>query len=301
MFSKCKSLLVSNLIKDISIYGLYQIGAFISCLLIISLFSFFHFLLNHKVFEIEEWVYEHGWFIIVSSKVLSTYVILKFTTLKNSYRRPIKEFFQNDLERPSGDVIVLSLFFLISNIFFSKPYFFEHLNNEFFKIVICFFSVILFYFTDVVTIYFLEKYSSISRLEKLTRMTFYLFIFFLNNKLIFPMISFKETNPSDPSFFEVNLLMTFHFFVILYLGLYSTEIQKIQRNLGNSLFYVVFILAPFAAFFGQDPLWGGLYSPFRLRVALGKEYYFSLGIILIFYLAFKSRKAKQVTSLSTSC
>lgn len=301
MLSKGKSFLVSNFTKHISTYGLYQLGVFIFCLLIISLFSFFHFLLKHKVSEIEEWIYEHGWLIIISSKILSTYVILKFTTLKNSYRKPIKEFFQNDLRMPSRDIFVLSLFFLISNIIFSKPYFFEHLNSEFLKILISFISVILFYFTDIVTIYFIEKHTSISKLEKFLRMIFYLLIFYLTNKLIFPMISFKEASASGSPLFEINLLMTFHFFIILYIGQFLTEIKKTQSNLGNALFYLVFIVAPFSAFFGQDPLWGDLYSPFKLRVVLGIDYYFSLGIVLVAYLAFKSRKSKQVTNLIISC
>lgn len=292
--------LVSNFSKHITIYGLFHLGIFILSLLIISLISFFHFLLKHNVAQIEEWIYEHGWIIVILAKILSTYIILKFVTLKNSYRKPLKEFYQNDLRVPSGDIFVLSLFFFISNLIFGKPFYFEHLRVEFFKILISFFSIIAFYFTDLLTIYFIEKHFSISKLDRLIRMLFYLLIFYLSNKFVFPMVYFKEASSSTSPLFEMKILMSFHFFIILYFGLVFNGIKDRVKIIGNGLFYLIFFVAPFSAFFGQDPLWGDLFSPFKLGVELGAEYYISLSVVLILYLAFKMRKSKQVANLSTS-
>jgi hypothetical protein len=71
--------------KILLYYFGYSILFLIFHLATISLVSFFHFLLDHDMSVIENWLYRNAWEMILLSKALAGFIIIKALQLNNYF------------------------------------------------------------------------------------------------------------------------------------------------------------------------------------------------------------------------
>jgi uncharacterized membrane protein len=87
----------------------------------LSLVSFFHFLLDHRLAVIEGWVFDKAWEMILIAKVLPILFLLKFVYLKSQSRHPLRDQFFSGINIPSYEIWVMIVVSLILTALFTKP------------------------------------------------------------------------------------------------------------------------------------------------------------------------------------
>ena len=98
--------------SQIKYYAFFYFILWSMHLVLISLISYFHLLLNHNIRTIGDWIGDRGWTLIILSKVLIFYLALQFIRLKSKKLSLIKSYFRNSIQLPKKEILV-ALFFLL--------------------------------------------------------------------------------------------------------------------------------------------------------------------------------------------
>ena len=104
----------SNLGKQIIFYFFFYAVLWGFHLILISLISFFHLLLDHNIRTIGDWISDRGWSLIILSKVFVFYLAMLFVNLKTKKIFSLKSYFRNSVQAPRIEVIVTLLFLVIA-------------------------------------------------------------------------------------------------------------------------------------------------------------------------------------------
>ena len=94
--TRIKNFFSSNLGKQIVFYALFSMTLWGLHLIIISLVSFFHFILGHNIRTIGYWIADRGWQIIIITKLSLFYLATLFINIKLSKAYSIRAFFKNN-------------------------------------------------------------------------------------------------------------------------------------------------------------------------------------------------------------
>jgi hypothetical protein len=233
-----------NLRKILWFYGSYCFSFVLVHLLLISVFTFFHFLLDHEMGAIENWISLNGWEIIVLAKLISLGLIAKIIQV-NTY----KQFNFLDEIR---DAVTLPSKKSISIVFFMIVMFYSLLiqfgggiqSNKVWEDLFfsSFLGSCLFYSFDILCIGLIIKYFDLKITEPIKIFIFCLLFFVISSKIVLPYMD------------KYSFFLVIHFASIFYLGYH--------RNIGDLLLYLFFIIAPQSAFFGIDLVWDNSYSVF---------------------------------------
>src|SRR5690606_25140720 len=105
-------------------------------LVTVSLISFFHFLLDHKLGVIEDWVFDKGWEIVVLVKVCAFVVVQKFVHLPSHSRQPFRDLIIESWKRPSRNLFALCVAAFLVLIFSAEPSTNLHQGANIFKVII---------------------------------------------------------------------------------------------------------------------------------------------------------------------
>lgn len=220
----------------------YYILAAIFQLVIVSLISFFHFLLDHKLGVIEDWVFDKGWEIVVLVKVFSFFVIQKFVHLPSVSRQPFRDFIIETWKKPSRNLFALCVAGFLISLFTASPVTNLHQGTNVFKALISYMGISILILLDVLMLLSLRFHHGFGIWE--TRFTIFIMamLFWLANKALFPFaVGFGVRD------FFLHL-------AVLQLALWGKD------NWSDPAFFVGFIIAPMAALIGIDPVWGDRYS-----------------------------------------
>lgn len=234
----------------------------ISHLMLVSVFSFFHFLLDHDMGTIENWLSLNGWEIIIAAKLIVFLIMTKLIQV-NSYSDTSfsKELWA--MERiPSKKAIALIFFILV--MFYSLLSQFgggiqkNQILDELF--LSSFIGSILFYGTDIVLIMVVINYFKLKFNHPIQLLFMCLLCFLISSKIVLPYIG------------KYAVFLVVHFISLFYLSR--------RNNIGDLLLYLTIIIAPLSSFFGIDLIWSNSYSIFTYSRDLPV-----LGILLIWTVA----------------
>ena len=241
-------------------------------LIIVSLISFFHFLLDHRLGVIEEWIFDRGWHIVITAKTLALAIMLISINIHSHLRHPLKEIFRKGLvSPPQREIFITIVFSIFVVIFLARPELDIYPDISVFKITTSFIGSVLFYILDI---FFLISLQDLFPLEKkynhLKIVIFPLFFLFFS-KIIF--------------LFGLNLNMTIfcHMFLCLYLSNWESS------NWSIPIIYLILFVSPISAFLGMDAIWGGTYSVFRMTRELDGVEMPTLSLVSLLYLIFKKK------------
>jgi len=260
--------------KKILFYYLgYSTLFFIIHLSLISTVTFFHFLIDHDMHVIENWLFTNAWEIIIVSKVLAVLFVIQLLKLNNYFVNSLIYILKEDIWKPSREALVFIIFefiFFLSFIIQSeiqRDKIFENFS------IISFLGLMFFYLSDFIVLNILFRNIFFKKRVQL-------YILILSLIAIFMLFSEVTLSLTDRYAFFIG----FHFLTILIFLL------KERKNIANALFYTIFIAGPLSSLYGFRLIGGGSDSlqsvPYRFPVLL------MIGIVFIGILYY-SRRVKS--------
>jgi hypothetical protein len=254
---------------------LYYFIFLVFYLLEISIVSFFHFLLDHEFYIIEDWIYRHNWFLIIFIKVLSGLVFINLFNIDN-FGFDKKKYLNKFNLIPNKVVFVTFVF--INSCLISLGSMELNKSGDFniLMIIFSYFGAVLYLGLDVFILSELIKKSKLS--SKLLKL-----LIFIGISLLFTEIS-NLVIVSKSKYFKF-LVVDFIFLMLI------NEYFKSKRI---SFSFLVYIIAPSFCLFGLDPIWGDTFSIFHFKKVIGLQYYILLWVISFFYLKYnQNNKLKE--------
>ena len=91
-------------LREVSYYVFYNLITLVSITIIVSLITFFHFLLDHSFEAIESGIFDNGWGLIIISKLIALFVVMKIYVLNKNDRPSFKKLALNHFKFPKKQV-----------------------------------------------------------------------------------------------------------------------------------------------------------------------------------------------------
>lgn len=266
-----RRLYYSSIFKNSVYYFTYWLLILVIHHIFISTAAFFHFQLGHRIGTIEEWIFDKGWQIILLSKTLSCWLILKFISIKSDERNPLRNIFTKGFRLPDREIFVFSLFFLLISIIIGVPKRGDLLNLLLVKPIISYMGVLLFFLLDIFVYNSLKSIHPFSKVERGLSYLGFPFIFFIFSKLIL----------------LYGLDISFKLYLIALVSFFLSDWRGI--NWTTPAFFLMTCIAPLAAIFGQDPVWKGSFTPLVFSTPLDSINLSVIVAIALSYFFYKSR------------
>ena len=256
----------SELSKVIKFYSLYCFTYFLFNVLLVSVIAFFHFLLEHDMSIVEDWVYRNSWEILIFCKISAFVLIFKLIELRIYRQRFFINFFKKGFTYPNHYIFVVILFICTFILAVGKvtfqPTHTKYSNYHFVSYLGSFF----FYFIDYILLFFLKSlFPFYKRWEGYTFIFLSSFIFFAVSVISIPHI--KETT----------IYLLFHMMALMLFTL------PYSQNWIIGFCYIFFLVAPLSTFIGLDPIWSGQFSLFFLKNPLPFSYVLAIWLVAFSY------------------
>lgn len=261
-------MLSSDTKKTFLIYTIFNLLVLLTNLVVVSVVAFFHFQLNHQLGDIENWLSNNAWPIIILVKCFCFIVFFYFYGIgSETHFTRIKKIVKASTFNPSFSILVVcfGIYFLIGSIgnYISK--------NDYLMIIdihkiLSFSGTLSFYLIDFLVIYILTFNRSKSLLE-LSGLTFLFYVF---SRIVIP---YKE---------HLTVMIALHFFSML--------VFSRNRNMGDPLFYLVSVVSLFSVLWGLDPIWGAEFSFMKLEVIDIAFYYIACWCLCLGYYNYRDKK-----------
>jgi hypothetical protein len=265
--------LKSNMGMQILIYCLYYVFLWCLHLILISLVSFFHLLLDHNIRTIGDWINDRGWTLIIISKVVVFYLAMLFVNLKTKKFFSLKSYIRNSIQSPRIEVFVAILFLLIGLLGIGEMKFNSIMIVEFNRIGLSILGTFIFFAVDYTFLVILDVFYPVREDSmRLKRLFLFPLLFYLFSAATFV--------------YEQTISMKLYAFFMLLL--YSGEWRRKNWTL-PALFLVAFII-PTYSLLGLDPVWGEVYSPIIATKKIGT---FSLFILIGFSIGYLQYALKK--------
>lgn len=259
-YESTQAFLKSNLGKQLTFYSLFYAFLWGFHLILISLVSFFHLLLDHNIRTIGDWIGDRGWTLIIISKLVVFYLAMLFANLKTKKIFSLKSYFRNSIQTPRLEVIVTVLFLLLALMGIGEVKLNRKMIIEVDRLALSMFGTFVFFVVDYILLVILDVFYPV-REENLR----------LKRIGIFPLIFYFFTAAT----FVYEQTITLKFYALFFLLLYAGEWRRKNWTLPG-LFLISFIIPSFSLM-GLDPVWGEVYSP----MVAGKKISTSTMFILI--------------------
>lgn len=242
----------------------------------LSIVSFFHFLLGHRLAVIESWVFDKAWEMIILAKIIPLIFLLKFVYLKSESRHPLRSQFLSGVRIPGHETWVSVVVGLILVALFARPILNPSMTQwNGLKTFINSISLFIFFMCDVFFVDSLERMYPITARLKILRNLIYSLISFFIVKAVF--LHALNITP----FFGITL------FFILTLHLY-------KKNWLETGFYLFFFLVPAITLLGLDFIWKETFSIFITKNDETTLLFFGIYLSCIFYVSyFNSNQIKS--------
>lgn len=228
-----------NLKKNILYYSFFGLVNYVIYIITISFAAFVYFILDHNLADIDTWIGQNSWELVILSKAIALGVTLKFVNLNNNLSTRV--FVKENLVRPTQTIITTSLFLGITFFALINEYTVKVLPSD---IVSNFsmqsaFGSFLFYMIDFfIIVYLLKFFPIIRKRNKFIFITLSMVIFLLSAKLTIPYLN------------------RFIFFVILNLIFLILIGLKSKKSLSDCAVYSLLIISPLSSIYGLDLILG---------------------------------------------
>ncbi len=219
-------------------------------LALVSTFSFFHFLLDHDMNTIENWLNRNTWEILSFSKFGALFVTSKIVKLNRYDEVKYRNYFLHNNFWPTKKIFGMSLFLL--TIFYAFiVQFGGGVNENQFKEELFYSSFIgsfMYYVTDFAMVYLLIKVFEVD-LKKIRKIMYPCLIFFLiSSKIALPYLN--------------------KFYVFLMIHFLTMFLISSRDRFVDVLVYALFVICPLSTIYGLDIVWDNAYSLFSYEKSL---------------------------------
>ena len=255
-----------NVKRVILYYLLYCILFIILDLIFVSVFTFFHFLLEHDMNTIENWLNRNTWEILSLSKIISLLTTAKITKLNFVEDIRYRDFLTKTKFIPTLRIWGVIFFILI--IFYAFITLFDGglIENQFKKELFysSFLGSFCFYTSDFLMIYLLAKVYPIKIKERSIIMYICLLFFILASKVALPYLN--------------------KYYVFLMVHFMTMYILSHKDHLPDIIVYGLFVIAPLSSLYGFDIVWDNAYSLFSYQKPIPAIGIFAIwGVAISYY------------------
>lgn len=218
------------------LYFAYCLSAILFQVIIKSVYSFFHFLLDHDLGIVENALRRNAWEIIMMAKVLALYVAFSLHKLTVYSELNLVKTFKSYFFVPRSSTWTLGIFLLFSYFFATQTYIKEISYRSVENILFypSFIGGVVFFFVDFLFIAYFVKNRETSNSWKLLLQLFALFL--ITTKILMPYLVDQAI------------------FLLLHVVVLFTLLKNF--SLSDVVVYLFLVVAPINAFFGQDLIWG---------------------------------------------
>lgn len=265
-----------NLIKIFSIYGLYLGVSWGIYHLMITLVSFFHFQLGHKVGVIEDWIFDQGWVLVVLPKFLSFYIFYKIYTMDEYSRFPIKSILLRYFDRPRGKIVVGLIFFWMMQIYLwgMPKYESNSITNTLYD---SFFGGLLLYFLDFFLLFLMEKsYPIFKTKDEILKGFGCSLLFILSLSYLYPFNLFSL------SFNTLCWAFINFFFLLSFISSFTHKMTYF-----NGVLWILFVTIPVSIFYKMEPIYSS-----KVNSSVEMRYYVIIFLLVILYTKFVHYKGR---------
>ena len=263
----------SPLGSQVKYYLLFYFVLWSVHLILISLISYFHLLLNHNIRTIGDWIGDRGWALIIISKLLIFYFALQFIRLKSKKINLIRSYFRNSVLVPRKEVIVTLFFLIIGLMGLGKITLNHTFIFEIDRIILSIIGTFVFFSVDYALLIVLEIFFPLELALDKRRKLF-----------LFPLLFYYFTYAT----FIYEQSVSFRLYAFFFLLLYAGEWRR--RNWTLPLLFLLAFLIPAYAFMGLDPVWSFSYTFFKLDSMISS---FAIFILIGFAIAYLERIQKN--------
>lgn len=253
-YAKEKSIYLAKYATSIVIYWIIYF-------ILVSIISFFHFRLGHKLIIIENWLYDFSWQVLVCARILgylaTTYL---FSDMKwRDIRGQLSFDWYNSINVPT---YLISIGTLIVFLFFSRPTTMENVQFSLYQLIIHNVLIFAFFFFEFLNS---KVFLRSKRVGKSLHILAEGSLLYISLLVLFP----RNTS------LEIGHLFLFY---IAYIHLYLFNYSVLK-----GMIFISVVFVPLFAFLGHDPLWGTYYSMFYSKLGSMLVPCLSLLIVTVVY------------------
>ena len=261
--------------KPAIFYIFFQVIVILIYLVMISLVSFFHFLLGHEFQLIEAWSVRNAWEIIGLTKLLSFGLMIKIIDVRFPTETYLKNIFMRN-KRPPDWSIITFVIFTYCYFYFSNSMTVSDMPISLLSLLSAVLGSLIFYATDFFLIYAIDQAFPEQRFShRFLNGCLFTILFYLTTKVLMPF--HKELNP----------MIFFHYMNILFIF----EIFKDKWT--NPFAYILLLVCPMGVIWGFDPVWEQNYSFFKLTTRPNYAVTLILWILSIYYLYRRNKRVRS--------
>lgn len=289
IFNKCikslKKLVVSHLGQTLLYYLGFQFLVWFFHFLLISIVSFFHFQLGHRLGIIENWIFHQAWEIVIVTKILALYVISRIVQIRGESRKPLRDLLTKGFEKPKMELFVVITFSLLAFFLSGQVTVSDKVSIEIFKSLVSLFGVVFFFMSDILVLNLLQELFPLSRRTWVIKL------------LVCPLIFWGFSHVSFRYGENLNSLIYYYLLMLLFLSSWRrVKKVKINSNITNwslPLLYASLFIGPINSLLGIDILWGKNFSYFELIKPIYFYHLFVLSVVSICYFSVRNKEVNE--------
>jgi len=250
--------------RPLIFYSLFQIAIALIYLIMMSVISFFHFLLDHKFQLIESWSVRNAWEIIGITKLMAFALMVKIVDVRFPTESHLKNIFLKYWRLPDWSIITFIIFTAVY-FYFAGSFILNNSSSNFTFFISSFIGAFVFYGTDFFLIYTIEQAFPENRgSHRLLNFILFTFLFYLSTKILMPF--HKNLSP----------LIFFNYITVYFI------FEIFKEKWVNPLMYILLFACPMGIIWGFDPVWGQDYSILRAESRLEYSVILILWVLSIY-------------------
>lgn len=262
----------SQLWNNLQYYFVFQLIFVILVVSLSSIGAFFHFLLDHEISIVESWLHNNQWEILITSKLISLFLINRWFTMRLYQLKTFRELVQQLVGWPDPKALVVAIFMVVGYITMGDVEFVaQNIGYWYFQIA-SFLGLIIFFGIEFIVIAYLEDVLN----QKVHPPRLYLGI-------CYTIIFAAAFRLSVPDYYG---LMPY---VILCYGSLIFLSGKSFKSWSNVVCFLILFVAPMGSLFGLDPVWGDDFSPFRVNKKLNLAFLSIIWMISFLYYRYRDQ------------
>lgn len=266
----------SNLGKQVLGYALFYAVLWALHLIMISLVSFFHLLLDHNIRTIGDWISDRGWTLIIISKLLVLYLGMQFINLKTNKISSIRSFFRNSIQTPRLEMFTALLFLLIGLCGLGQVGANSKMIFEFNRLFLSALGTFILFAVDYLLMIILDIFYPIREDAERRQRLF-----------LFPLLFYFFTGAT----FIYELTISFKLYSLFLLLMYVSEWRR--KNWTLPLLFLLAFIIPAYTLIGLDPAWADVYSLFSAEKKISSFTFLILIAFALGYLQFQLKKKPE--------
>ncbi len=262
---------MNNLLKSSLIYLSYLGLAAVGYQIVISLLTFFHFQLGHRVGTIEDWIFDQGWLLVIFAKFISFYVFYKIFTMDFNLEFLFKRFFKKP---PPSLAVAIVFLWSMQFIIWGRPLLSDITT---FNIVLdSIFGHFAFYFFDFFILFLIIRAYPLEKKKRtFLRSLIFMCLYLLSLNYFYPFSLFDHS-------FQALVWAASNFFFLSYVALDEKE----SYSLG--FIWIFLYIVPTGLLYALDPI----YTKVIDRLVAGVHYFPLLTLLCAFYIR-RSSESEQ--------